>query len=433
MAGLTLESALLAAILVVVIALLSVGLATRPAVAIPLLLLVEMAVSASLEPAIYVTGVRVGLAEAFSVILIVATLIRWQNGLGLRPFRLLVLLILVFTLSVVRGLAAFGLQQTAVDAHEMFAMLSAAVFFSTVRITPTLIQTMRNSFLLAFGVLVCAAPIFWSQHGLDSFATTGDRAINGLQALIVLEATVVIVLFPPFRGSILRFALPLMGAAVVVLSTQRTVWVAGLVAAAVLLVARQKNGASMTTRRLFVSAVAVAVVLLIAAGPSTVTQELQTGSQQTDTFSWRLEGWSNLVQRQLSGSTLDLAVGSPVGTGEDRVLEGQRVTVAAHSEYVSTLDRVGLIGLSLLAWLCGSLLIWSRRRLRATAPFIAQAALLFMALLALQVIYFFGYSIGALAGLVLGLACGFVRENGGTGRSIVRQRFDSLSTRNAQR
>jgi hypothetical protein len=71
------------------------------------------------------------------------------------------------------------------------------------------------------------------------------------------------------------------------------------------------------------------------------------------------------------------------------VLEGQRVTVAAHSAYVSTLDLVGLIGLSLLAWVCGSTLVWSRRRLRATSPFIAQAGLLFVALLAPQIVYFF--------------------------------------------
>jgi hypothetical protein len=433
MAGLTFESALIAATLIVLVGLLSVGLATRPAAAIPLLLLVEMAVSASLAPGAGVAEFRVDPTEALSVILTVATLIRVQRHVGWRPSRLLVLLMLVFTLSVLRGLAPFGLQQVAVSASEMLAMLSAALFFSTVRITPSLIRTLRNSFLLAFGVLVCAAAVFWSQHGFDTFATTGDRALNGLQALIVLEATVLMVLFPPVRGSILRFALPLIGVAVVVLSTQRTVWVAGLLAATVLLGARQKNRASNTARRLFISAAALAIVLFVAAGPATVTRDLQSGSQQTGTFSWRLEGWSTLIHRQLNGSTVDLAVGSPVGTGEDRVLEGQRVTVAAHSEYVSTLDLVGLIGLSLLAWVCGSTLVWSRRRLRATSPFIAQAGLLFVALLALQMVYFFGYSIGALAGLVLGLACGFVRESGGTGRSTVSQRFDSLSTGNAQR
>ena len=115
------------------------------------------------------------------------------------------------------------------------------------------------------------------------------------------------------------------------------------------------------------------------------------------------------------------------------MIDGHRVRVAAHSEYVSTLDIAGLIGLSLLVWAYGSTLASSRRSLRATSSFVAQAGLLFTVLLALQLVYFIGYSVGALAGLMLGLACAFVRGSGGTGRSIVSQRFDSLSTGNAQR
>ena len=42
-----------------------------------------------------------------------------------------------------------------------------------------------------------------------------------------------------------------------------------------------------------------------------------TGYQQSDTFSWRLEGWTALTDRQLTGSTVDLAIGLPAGTGED--------------------------------------------------------------------------------------------------------------------
>ena len=241
------------------------------------------------------------------------------------------------------------------------------------------------------------------------------------------------VLFPPFRGLVLRFALPLIGAAVVVLSTQRTVWVAGLVAATVLSVARRKNGRSTTARRLIVAVAAVGVVLLVAAGPATVTRNLETGSQETGTFDWRLEGWSALIHRQLNGSTVDLAVGSPGGTGEDRVLKGQRVTVAAHSEYVSTLDLVGLIGLSLLAWVCGSTLVWSRRRLRATSPFLraGRPALCGIARAADSLfLWLFNRSSGWTRPWSRMCICPRKR---GTGRSIVSQRFDSLSTRNAQR
>ena len=160
MAGLTFESALIVAILTVLFALLSVAVATRPAIAIPLLLLVVMLFSASLEPVSVVAGIHVGATEILSVTLVVATLIRLQSGLGWRPSRLLVLLMLVLVLSVVRGLTPFGLQSAVLSAEDMFAMLSTAVFFSTVRITPSLIRTLRNSFLLAFGVSYAPPPSF---------------------------------------------------------------------------------------------------------------------------------------------------------------------------------------------------------------------------------------------------------------------------------
>ena len=79
MAGLTFESALIAAILPILLASLSVAVATRPAIAIPLLLLVVMIASASLEPVSVVAGIHVGATEILSVTLVVATLIRLQN------------------------------------------------------------------------------------------------------------------------------------------------------------------------------------------------------------------------------------------------------------------------------------------------------------------------------------------------------------------
>jgi hypothetical protein len=63
MAGLTLESVHLAAIAVVLVALLSLEFASRPASAIPLLLLVEMDAAASFEPVVTVLVRAVGFCE----------------------------------------------------------------------------------------------------------------------------------------------------------------------------------------------------------------------------------------------------------------------------------------------------------------------------------------------------------------------------------
>ncbi|MGA3354463.1 MAG: hypothetical protein ABSD85_14965 [Acidimicrobiales bacterium] len=417
MAGLTLESALLAAIALALVTLLSVVFASRPASAIPLVLLVEMASLFSIPQGVMVGQFHVYPEDIITVALAVATLIRWQQrGDGLPPTRPLVVLLVILLLSMARGAAAFGLQPSVVAAREILLMLAAAIFFSTVRVTPQLVRAVRNWLLLASAVLILVAVNFWLQHGFGTYAVTGGRALDSLQALFVLETTIIIVVFPPFRGPVLRWVVPLVGFVVVVLSVQRTVWAAGLVAAAVLVVARQKSrgSTSVAGRRLLVAAAVLAVVLLVAAGPPGVTSSLTAGYQQTSaaqssnsTFSWRLQGWSAMINRQRAGPVADLVLGSPSGTGNESINEAVFLP-ASHSQYVWTFTITGISGLALLVWVYVTALRKSRRRLRSPSAFVGQAALLFTALLALQLTFFVGYSSGGLVGLMLGLACGFV-------------------------
>lgn len=406
----------MAAIVLLVIGFSSVGVASRPSGAVPLLLLVEMASAASYDLGPTVGQLHVIPRDILALVLGTATLIRsQQRGIAIRPPQRLVLLLAILFLSMVRGVAAFGVEQSLNAAREMLGLLTAAVFFSTVRVTPRLVRTVRNWLLVSSTVLVVGAVSFWVQRGFGTYAATGERALNGLQALIVLETTLAIVLFPPFRGRLLRWAGPLAGAVVVVLSTQRTVWAAGVVAAAVLVVAnrRGRGAGSAAAPRLLVLAAGLGVVLVVAAGPPGATSDItagieRTSSSQDSTFSWRLEGWSALIDRQTTGPRSDLAVGSPSGTGEDRIINGARVTVAAHSGYVSTLTMTGILGVILLMGLHVAAIRRSRQVSSSPSSFVGRAALLFTALLALQLVYFVGYSTGSIAGIVLGLACGFV-------------------------
>jgi hypothetical protein len=414
MTGLTFESALLAAIVLMLIGLLSVSFASRPASAIPLLLLVEMASISSIPQEVMVGQFHVYPGDIITVALAAATLMRWQQrGDALRPTRPLVVLLAILLLSMARGAAAFGLQPSVVAARQILLMLAAAIFFSTVRVTPQLVRAVRNWLLLASAVLILVAVNFWLQHGFGTYAATGSRALDGLQALFVLETTIIVVVFPPFRGLVLGWVVPLVGFIVVVLSVQRTVWAAGLVAAAVLVVARPRSrgSTSIAGRRLLMAAAVLAVVLLVGAGPPGVTSSLTAGYRETttqsSTFSWRLQGWSALINRQRAGPVADLVVGSPSGTGNQSINEAVFLR-AAHSQYVWTFTMTGIIGLALLMWVYVTTLRKSRRRLRSPSAFVGQVALLFTALLALQLTYFVGYSSGGLVGLMLGLACGFL-------------------------
>src|ERR1700730_9638975 len=110
MAGLPLESSLVAAIVLVLIALLSVGFASRPASAIPLVLAIEMAAASSLTLGVMVGQLHVYPADIIAVALVVAALMRWrQLGIGIRPAGALVVLLAVLLLGIARGITAFGL------------------------------------------------------------------------------------------------------------------------------------------------------------------------------------------------------------------------------------------------------------------------------------------------------------------------------------
>jgi hypothetical protein len=416
MVSLTLDSALLGAIVLVLIALLAVTFTTRPVIAVPLLLLVEWANASNVTAGFMVGRFHIYPGDILTAALLVATLMRWlRRGNGLHPPQPLIVLLVIVLLGMARGAAAFGVQTSVVYGREMLAMCAAAVFFSTVRVTPKLILTVRNWLLVASAVFLIVAMRFWILHGFDTYAATGTRALDSLQALIVLETTIFVMLFPPFRGPVLRFITPLLGIVIVLLSIQRTVWAAGIVAVAILVVAGKKSRGttSLAARRLVMVAAVFAVVLLVAAGPSGVTSSLTAGIQQTSTsqnstFSWRLHGWSVLISRQIDGPTVDLVLGSPTGTGYARIIGGGTVTVAPHSEYVSALDLTGLVGIVLLVWLYAAALRRCFRRLRSAYPLVGQSALLFIALLALQLTFFIAYSEGVLVGIMLGLAWGFV-------------------------
>jgi hypothetical protein len=417
MVSLTLDSALLGAIVLVLIALLAVTFTTRPVIAVPLLLLVEWANASFATLGLIMVGpLHIYPEDILTAALLVATLLRWlRRGNGLRPPQPLIVLLAIVLLGMARGAAAFGVQTSVVLGREMLAMCTVAVFFGTVRVTPKLILTVRNWLLVASAVFLIVAVRFWILHGLDTYAITGTRALNSLQALIVLETTIFVMLFPPFRSPVFRFITPLVGIVIVLLSIQRTVWAAGVVAIAILVVAGKKSRGttSRAARRLVMVAAVFAVVLLVAAGPSGVTSSLTVGIQQTSTsqnstFSWRLQGWSVLISRQIDGPTVDFVLGSPTGTGYERIIGGNTVTVGPHSEYVSALDLTGLVGIALLVWLYAAAFRRCVRRLRSPSPFVGQSALLFIALLALQLTFFIAYSEGVLVGIMLGLAWGFV-------------------------
>ncbi len=408
------ETLVLATALPVLVALLCMAFASRPTAAVAVLLLVELGLATGVAPAISLGAIALYPGDLLAAALAVAAAIRWRRRAGDRHLKgLLLAFIALLSLSVVRGVVAFGLEESVAAARELLGFATAAAFFSTVSTTPRLIRSVRTWLLAASAVVLAGALGFWVERGFGTYQGSGERALNAQQALIVLMAVVVTIIFPLFRGPILRWAVPAAGVVVLVLSTQRTVWAAAAVATAVLMSARPggRARAEVNRARLLALGAVLAVVLLVAAGPQGARSDLTTGYERATgeetTFSWRLEGWSALLERQLSGTLVDLVIGSPSGTGEARVINGATVEVGAHSMYVSTFTMTGIIGIALLVWAYLAAFVACRRRLLSNSTFVGQAAVLFMVLLALDLTFFVGYPSAAISGLILGLACGF--------------------------
>lgn len=387
----------------------------RPGPAIALLLLFEVGNAALITPGFAIGGVHVYLQDLFTVALFFAAIARIYAATELAmPPKALIAVIGLLLLGLARGIVTLGLQVAVNDDRELLQMLSAAIFFATFPITPSLIRAFRNWLLAAATFLSISAFVYWGRHGFATFTTSGTRALDGLQALIVLTATIVVFVFPPTRKPLVRWVVPVVGVLVVLLSTQRTVWAAGFVACVVLLLARQRhqNTGSTFTRRFLLVAAGAVVLVVVFFGPTGIRTDVTAGYQQTSvsqpsTFSWRIQGWSIILNRQIAGPTSDLLIGSPSGTTNTRIIGGQVTNAPVHSEYLESLTHTGLAGVALLLYLCLSCIGRIRRKLRTSDPFIAEGAVLFLSLLALDMIYFVGYSEGAFVGLLLGLACGF--------------------------
>ena len=107
------ETVVLGAALPVLLASLCAAFASRPTAAVPVLLLVELGAAAGIAPGIALGAIALYPGDLLAVALAVATAMRWRNRACDRHLkRLLLAFIALLSLSVVRGVAAFGLEES---------------------------------------------------------------------------------------------------------------------------------------------------------------------------------------------------------------------------------------------------------------------------------------------------------------------------------
>lgn len=407
---------MIAQVLLVVVGLIglvatTVTIARRPEFAVALILVSEFLSAGFILPQIRARIVTLYPGDFVVVALLVAVALRPYLGVARRKAPLALLsLVALASIGFLRGWRVFGLQVAGNDSREIFSFLSAALFFSTVVIDPEFMSRLRRYFTAIGALLVGSALVFWSRQGFGGFATSGQRALTGLAALLLLFATIIAIVVPYGRSRTQNLVVPAIGLATLILTVQRSVAIAGIIALIIIVLVGGRSRtrrSSLVTRFLLVIG-GISVGFLVLAGPVGLTEDLgtavSTSTTQEGTFNWRLEGWRILVGEQLSGSVPSVIIGEPAGSSYLRVIGDSVVTVAPHSEYVSLFRSVGIVGLAIMVWLLISTFRRNVVNVRSTLTFTATTGLLLATLLASLLVYFITYSTSLLGGLVVGLS-----------------------------
>jgi len=382
---------------------LAVELMDRPHLLAPVVIAATVGVALGVDMAVSVGTIRIA---AFDIIILLV-LTAGAIGVAVRRIRLdpatwpwLVLLALL-AVGLVRGMVGFG-PEPAVNAARLLAgFLVPAAFVAVQRQHVARIAAWtRASLFVGAVVLGIAALLFLARNGLSTFGTDGRRALDSLGALVVAQAGLLAAANRSWRPW-LRTSCAAGAAAVLVAAQVRTVAVAAVAGMCVLAVTSARGKRLQAVAGISLGVVAL---LVIAGSMSGLSQSLRYASsepfQRGSTFEWRTRGWVELVDAQLDDSTIDLVIGDPAGEGTTRRIRidgiAREVTFSAHSQWVTTLLALGVVGL--VTWT--GLLLWvAWRSARFRIPELSG----WYAAGATAIVFSVTYQLGPEQGLVIGL------------------------------
>lgn len=200
--------------------------------------------------------------------------------------------------SAARGIAVVGLQRTGLDARPVFQLCAVALFAATLPATRATL-TFFVRLWACYAIVLCGAVLLWwldtgiggaGQNVAVDGVLTEARPLSAMESLVIGQAAVL--LLYRYGASMRARVLAVSMVVIVILMQSRSGWIACAAMCACLLVRRGRAGAS----RLATLAQAAGVVsFLVLAGllnqSSTVADSLLTSSQDTTTFTWRVDNW----------------------------------------------------------------------------------------------------------------------------------------------
>jgi hypothetical protein len=347
--------------------------------------------SFSWPPGITVLGYQVYALDVAALVLFGASLLALSDRR--RVSRWLWALAALATLALARGLVEYG-SQSAVNASRELFYLMAALLFSQICLSDKSWPRLQILWIISGGVLILTALLFFAQHGFGTYGSSGTRALNPPQTLLVAQAGLIALTL----GGRQRRLFALLSFLVVVACQQRTVWAATLAAAVVIafqVQTDQGQKVSRTIRRSILTGL-TAIIALLMFGPSglqsSVSSATSEASVDSGTFGWRIKGWLELLQQYSKKSGVDQIVGQPAGHGFARGDFGV-LTVSPHNMYITAIVSLGAVGLLAYIALVVSAITQSKYEVGPLRAIVASL-----------VVFSIGYQLPPEQGLALGAA-----------------------------
>lgn len=366
-------------------------------------------------------GAYVSALDAVSVVLMAAAIARLLRLSRVTTAqRLLATLSLLLVVSLVQGLALWGLQPAVAELRPFLGYFGGSLYFATFDGPSDSLNRIGRIVLVAAAAL-CGIVIFRWFGALTGFRPpilsveygAPIRVLNGPETFFLAQALFLVL--PRWVDGV---ATPkqrwLAGglAAIVVLLNRRTAWVTVLAGVGILLWRRKGLGGRA---RPVMAVVAVFVTVALLSFPETDgSTDVAMSATDTGNLDWRVQGWTSLIVDNGPEGARQWLLGIPMGSGYDREvpsIRGKVRTVESppHSFHLQTMLRAGLLGLLTLALFFAVLLHQLRpvlRRDRLTSagklPLVTREQL-FIAVV-MQVIWFATWQVGREQGLFAGLA-----------------------------
>lgn len=305
-------------------------------------------------------GLHLTPSDAVAFVLLLAGVLR-----TLRSFKMLNLnrviifgYLAIFAISLMRGIAAYGLTIVGNESREYVGPLACFLYFATAPVDAASVRKYVLSYL-CFGLALCAVAVASAAGlpvGIMALGNADLAAIDGRYlpatgaAALAVCGFLSLALLHYRRSSLIAKVLPLVFIGFAIYLRHRTVWMMLLAGVCALLFLDFR----LFRRILPFALAALAAVALIAVyggGAHGTGREEQFSDAMSNgqTFVWRLNGWKELLLDD-EQNAMTITIGKSVGSGFRRIDPEtyQTIDVAPHSEYIQTYLRVGVAGTALL-------------------------------------------------------------------------------------